>query len=79
MGQLWLEPYQPYLALTPTDEGRRVAYRQLFKTITPEDDLTKIRDATNKGWALGSGKFPAMIEALSAQRAVSNESASPRV
>jgi putative transposase len=57
-----------YLALGSTDEARRVTYRQLFKTITPEDELTTIRDATNKGWALGSDRFQAEIEALSKER-----------
>jgi hypothetical protein len=33
--------------------------------------LTKIRDATNKDWALGSAQFAAEIEALSDWRAVS--------
>jgi putative transposase len=57
-----------YLALGAMDEDRRAAYRQLFKTITPEDELTTIRDATNKGWALGSDRFASEIEALSARR-----------
>jgi REP element-mobilizing transposase RayT len=54
LNSIWLEPHQQHLALGAIDEDRRVAYRQLFKTITPEDELTTIRDATNKGWALGS-------------------------
>jgi putative transposase len=58
------------LVLGATDEDRRPAYRRLFKTITPEDELTTIRDATGKGWALGSDRFAAEIEALSARRAV---------
>jgi putative transposase len=71
LNSVWLEPHQQYLALGKTDDERRLAYRKLFKTITPEDELTKIRDATNKGWALGSTRFAAEIEALSERRAVS--------
>jgi putative transposase len=71
LNSIWLEPHQQYLALGSTDEDRRVAYRQLFKTITPEDELTTVRDATNKGWALGSDRFAAEIEVLSERRAVS--------
>ncbi len=79
---VWLEPHQQYLALAATDEDRRLAYRQLFKTfktITTEDELKTIRDATNKGWALGSDRFAAEIEALSARRAVSKGRGRPRV
>jgi putative transposase len=71
LNSVWLERHQQYLALGATDEDRCVAYRQLFKTITSEDELTTIRDATNKGWALGSDRFQVEIEALSARRAVS--------
>ena len=79
LNSIWLEPHQQYLALGSTDEDRRVAYRQLFKTITPEDELTTIRDATNKGWALGSDRFASEIEALSARRAVSKGRGRPRI
>jgi hypothetical protein len=71
LNSIWLEPHQQYLALSATDEDRRVTYRHLFKTITPEDELTTIRYATNKGWALGSDRFAPEIEALSERRAVS--------
>jgi putative transposase len=79
LNSIWLEPHQQYLAVGTTDDDRRVAYRQLFKTITSEDELTTIRDATNKGWALGSDRFAAEIEALSARRAVSKGRGRPRL
>jgi putative transposase len=78
LNSVWLERHQQYLALGATDEDRCVAYRQLFKTITSEDELTTIRDATNKGWALGSDRFQVEIEALSARRAVSKGRGRPR-
>jgi putative transposase len=78
LNSIWLEPHQQYLALGSNDEDRRVAYRQLFKTITPEDELTTIRDATNKGWALGSDRFASEIEALSERRAMSKGRGRPR-
>jgi putative transposase len=74
----WLEAHQQYLALAATDAARRLAYRQLFKATTAEDELNEIRDATNKGWALGSARFAAEIEALSARRAVSKGRGRPR-
>jgi putative transposase len=79
LNSVWLEPHQQYLALGKTDDERRLAYRQLFKAVTPEDELTKIRDATNKGWALGSTRFAAEIEALSQRRAVSKGRGRPTV
>jgi putative transposase len=56
--------HQQYLSLAATDEDRRLAYRQQFKAITPEEDLIEIRDATTKAWALGSERFAAEIEEL---------------
>ena len=75
----WLEAHQQYLALAATDAERHLAYRQLFKAITAEDELNEIRDATNKGWALGSERFAAEIEALSARRALSKGRGRPRI
>jgi putative transposase len=75
----WLEPHEQYLGLAATDEARRLAYRQLFKVIMPENELVDIRDATNKGWALGNERFAAEIEALSARRALSKGRGRPRI
>ncbi len=75
----WLEPHQQYLALAATNEERQAAYRQLHKIITPDHDLATIRDATNKGWALGGERFAAQIETLSARRAVSKGRGRPRI
>jgi len=79
LNSVWLEPHQQYLALGATDEDRRTAYRQLFRTITPEDELTTICDATNKGWALGTDKFATEIAALLARSAVSKGAGRPRI
>lgn len=79
LNRVWLEPHQQYLALSANDDDRRVACRWLFKTITPEDELTTIRDATNKGWALGSEGLAAEIETLSERRAMPKGRGRPRV
>jgi putative transposase len=75
----WLEPHAQYLALGRTDHARQAAYSALFKTLTPPAQLTAIRDATNKGWALGSARFAEEIELLSKRRALSMGRGRPRL
>jgi putative transposase len=58
-----------YLRLGTDAEARRAAYRLLFHAALEETQLTEIRDATNKGWALGNDRFRAQIEALASRRA----------
>jgi REP-associated tyrosine transposase len=55
-------PHIEYRRLGKTDEERRAAYRQLFKSHIPESSLNEIRDATNKAWALGSDRFKQRIQ-----------------
>jgi putative transposase len=78
LNSIWLEPHQQYLALGLTDKERHIAYQQLFTTLAAEDELTAIREATNKGWALGSARFAMEIEGLSARRAVSKGRGRPK-
>jgi putative transposase len=58
-----------YRRLGATAEARQAAYRQLFRAQLSKPDLSAIRDATNKAWALGNERFRARIEALSGRRA----------
>jgi putative transposase len=51
------------LGSTPGD--RRVAYRELFRSAIPEDEVCAIRDATQNAWALGSAAFRSKASALS--------------
>ena len=76
---IWLEPHQQYLALGSSDEERRIAYEQLSKVLTPESELTVIRNATNKCWALGNERFVAEVGALSQRRAASKGRGRPRL
>lgn len=46
-----------YTSLGKNDEERQAAYRALFKAHVSEATLNEIRDATNKGWALGNERF----------------------
>ena len=57
--------YLEYQRLGATDEKRREAYRQLFEQPVAEQEISQIREATNKAWVLGSDRFKqAMQEKL---------------
>ncbi len=49
----WLLPHPLYQALGRDADGRRQAYRRLFRAEMKETDLKAIRDSLHKGWALG--------------------------
>ena len=55
-------PHLEYRRLGKTHPQRQAAYRQLFKHHIAERDMTEIRDATNKAWALGSHRFKQRME-----------------
>lgn len=58
-----------YLRMGSDAEACQTAYRLLFRAALGETLLSEIRDATNKGWALGNDRFRARIEALANRRA----------
>lgn len=64
-----LTPHALYNQLGKTDSERQIAYRGLFDGLMPEQELTAIRDATNKAWALGNERFKAQIAANTGRRA----------
>lgn len=57
-----LTPHREYLQLGTGIEQRQLAYRALFKSHITEKTLKDIRDASNKGWVLGSSRFKQNIE-----------------
>ncbi|GAB1232290.1 hypothetical protein UT4_07560 [Ferrigenium sp. UT4] len=61
--------HELYQRLGRTADKRQSAYRQLFRAQVSRADVEAIRDATNKGWALGDSHFSAKVEALTARRA----------
>ena len=65
-----MTPHPKYLQPGKTAEDRHKAYRALFRGRMPERDLTVIRDATNRAWALGDDRFKEQIEARTGRRAV---------
>jgi putative transposase len=65
----WLIEHDQYVQLARDPSERRAAYRALFRTELDADELRTIREASHKGWALGSERFRQEIEALSERRA----------
>jgi putative transposase len=58
-----------YLALGTDPPARRAAYRALFQTDVDGLTIRAIRDATNKGWALGGERFREEFTATLTRRA----------
>ncbi|MEK6749295.1 MAG: transposase [Pseudomonadota bacterium] len=64
-----ITPHPLYLKLGKTSDERLGAYRTLFRGRMAEQELTAIRDATNKAWVLGNPRFKAKMEAATGRRA----------
>jgi putative transposase len=61
-------PHEAYRALGAGSRERAAAYRALFDKALDKVTLDAIRDATNKGWALGSRRFRDEIAGLLGRR-----------
>jgi putative transposase len=72
-----VEPHPIYRRLGPSPQACQAAYRHLFRSSIPEDELCSIRDATQHAWALGSAGFRSKIAALS-RRAERQPTGRPR-
>ena len=75
---VWCEPHSQYTALGAEKTEQQKAYRQLFRVTMPDIELNAIRDATNKGWALGNDRFRIEIESLGQRRAGSKGRGRPK-
>ena len=64
-----ISPQLLYKRLGGSPGERQKAYRQLFRTRLAESAVEEIREATNKSWVLGSDRFKAKIEKLTARQA----------
>ena len=58
-----ITPHETYLALGDDAAARQEAYRALFAQAIARDMLDNLRDAIQRGWALGSERFQSKIEA----------------
>ena len=60
-----LTPHSLYMALGGDVTKRQEAYQSLFAHhVVPDSTLNDIREATNKAWVLGGGRFQEEIERL---------------
>lgn len=66
--RMWT-PHEVYQALGKTNSERSAAYREMFIGDMDSALMKQIRDAVNRGMALGSDKFKEEIEQLSGRRA----------
>lgn len=63
-----VSPHEVYTRLGRHDAARQAVYRGLFDIPLDETTVTAIRNATQKGWTLGSRKFRREIAALVGRR-----------
>lgn len=71
-------PHQEYLALGRTDVDRRAAYRELFRFHVDDELISDIRQAVNKGMALGNDRFKQEIEQVCGRRVTPAKMGRPR-
>lgn len=64
-----IDVHEQYRLLGSTDNARQAAYRALFQRDIDEPTIRRIREATHKGWALGSDRFHDEITGLLNRRA----------
>jgi putative transposase len=64
-----VQPHHQYLSLDNHATIRPAAYRKLFRTRIDEKRFDEIRQATQKGWVLGSDHFKDKIEQILQRRA----------
>lgn len=63
-----VSPHEAYRQLGHNESARQTVYRGFFDIPLGETTVTTIRDATQKGWTLGSKKFRQEIAALVGRR-----------
>ena len=63
-----ITPHNLYLALGKEKEERQKQYRQLFQGHMSDQDLSVIRESTNKAWILGNDHFKATIAEKTGRR-----------
>jgi putative transposase len=70
MSDILVVRHRLYRGLGVADDQRRESYRALVKAPMDATIVQAIRDSTNKGWAMGSGRFKEKIAALTDRRVV---------
>lgn len=63
-----ITPHELYVQLADNDARRQQIYRGLFFDDLDKNVVDELRNATNKGWAMGSNHFKAQAEKLIGRR-----------
>lgn len=63
-----IEPHPCYLVLGKTDSERQHAYRELFSSTIPADQLHAIRNCIQHNYPMGNDRFKAEIEAATQRK-----------
>jgi putative transposase len=77
-GRFALTPHPQYLALAGEEDGRRAAYRALFRQQLAPELIAQIRQATNGNFALGDVKFRQQIALALGRRVEPGQAGRPR-
>lgn len=72
-----LTPHEEYLRLGASAAGRCVAYRALLSEVIGESQLSRIRNATTGGFALGGTQFQRVIAATLGTRVTRGKAGRP--
>ncbi|WP_428353146.1 transposase [Methyloprofundus sp.] len=73
-----IKSHEVYRRIGANEVERTLAYRQIFRSAIGKADLDALREATNKGWVLGSDRFREEIERLSGRRSVAKPRGRPK-
>ena len=74
----FLVSHETYERLGGSEEDRRAAYRELFRSDLEPEMVDKIRKATNGNYALGSERFAEEVALMLARRVPPGRSGRPR-
>jgi len=72
-------PHEQYMALGGDERQRQAAYRALFLGYLDDEDIARIRQATNGGMALGNDRFKDQVEVLAKRRARPKKAGRPKL
>jgi putative transposase len=73
-----LTPHIEYLSLAHAEQGRRLAYRQLFCEADDPGFLAEVRDATNGGYPLLGAEMKARVATISTRALERRKPGPPR-
>ncbi len=72
-------PHPLYSVLDASAQGRRMAYRELFRHAIDSDQMHEIREALNHELVLGRSRFKDKIDAMTARRVRLGVPGQPRI